>query len=303
MEKKFTVCMSFKNEGTEVLKTVKSIRDTAGDKVDIVVYNDASDDNIDYKEMLKDYNVNYYSSNIRLGSSLGKQTAINQAKTPYIFLLDAHSRIYTENWLEIATEIMEMEESKNTLYCCICQYFRDDTDHMNDSLYTKAYGAVFSGKYPILHCASWNITNLSSDNKPFDVPAIMGANYIFSKEYWDFIKGYQGLQLYGREEEFISLKYLLAGGSVKCIPTIHTGHKHRQGIVPYVSYLHEVYHNEMAINYICNPDNFNTFLKFIEQEYYANKVSVVNAVKKFKSHINELSYLQLYQRTISTKKI
>ena len=39
---KLSVCMSFLNEGEEVGNTVRSIRETAGDTVDIIVVNDAS---------------------------------------------------------------------------------------------------------------------------------------------------------------------------------------------------------------------------------------------------------------------
>ena len=46
--KRLTVVMPFLNEGEEVGRTVRSIRETAGDSVDILVLNDDSDDGYDY---------------------------------------------------------------------------------------------------------------------------------------------------------------------------------------------------------------------------------------------------------------
>lgn len=69
---KLSVLISFKNEREELAKTCKSIRDTAGDKVDILLLNDDSDKDFDYYESVKPYNVEYYVSDKRLGSSLGK---------------------------------------------------------------------------------------------------------------------------------------------------------------------------------------------------------------------------------------
>lgn len=56
---KLSVCISFLNEGKEVGRTVRSIRKTTGNNVDIVIINDASTDGYDYESDLKGLNVNY----------------------------------------------------------------------------------------------------------------------------------------------------------------------------------------------------------------------------------------------------
>ena len=49
-EKKYlTVIIPFLNEGEEVVMTVKSVRETAGDKVDIITINDCSTDGFPYR--------------------------------------------------------------------------------------------------------------------------------------------------------------------------------------------------------------------------------------------------------------
>ena len=46
-----TVIIPFLNEGAEICETVKSIRETARDNVDILLINDASTDSFDYEEI------------------------------------------------------------------------------------------------------------------------------------------------------------------------------------------------------------------------------------------------------------
>lgn len=48
-----TVIIPFLNEGAEICETVKSIRETARDNVDILLINDASTDSFDYEEIRK----------------------------------------------------------------------------------------------------------------------------------------------------------------------------------------------------------------------------------------------------------
>ena len=92
-------------------------------------------------------------------------------------------------------------------------------------------------------------------------PCILGANYFCRKDYWNKLMGYQGLRLYGREETFISLKSLMAGGSVKCYPKICTGHKTRpNNKQPYKCYCYEIAHNEMVIAYLLTPHLFDKLM-------------------------------------------
>lgn len=288
-----TVCIPFKNEGDEVTKTVKSVRDTAGYNVDIVVLDDVSDDGYEYETNLKPYNVKFFKSETRMGSSLGKEFCVQQATTPYVFLLDAHSRIYTKDWLDKAIKLLESEEAKNTIYCCLCQYFTDDTDHM-DPKHVKAYGGYFDYNIKSLFSVAWNTKNFASDlESPFDIIAILGANYLVRKDYWDYLGGYKGLKLYGREEAFISIKSILSGGNVKCYPGIHTGHKTRPSSKqPYLCYAYEVVHNEMVTAYICCPEKFERLMKCWRSLYRTNESVYIIAKDEFYRDIDKLTELQ-----------
>jgi glycosyltransferase involved in cell wall biosynthesis len=286
--------MPFKNEKEEVGKTCKSVRDTAGDRVDIVVMNDCSDDGYDYKADLEKYNVRYFESASRMGSSAGKEFCVQKAETPYIMLLDAHSRIYTENWLDLVIELLEKPEAENTIYCCACWYFNDDNDHQSPK-HMKAFGGFWDYNIKSIFSCGWNLHNytINEDNKPFDIPCILGANYFCRKDYWNKLMGYQGLRLYGREETFISLKSLMAGGSVKCYPKICTGHKTRpNNKQPYKCYCYEIAHNEMVIAYLLTPHLFDK-LMLAWKSLYQFDMSIYNIAKElFDGHIDELNDLR-----------
>lgn len=284
--KKFTVCMTFRNEGDEVSLTCQSIRDTAGNDVNIIVIDDASNDGRDYESELKKYDVSYYRNNTRLGSSLGKNLAVSKCETPYFIILDAHCRFYTKDWLDKAIEIIE--ENDNCIYCCCVQYFNNEEDHQN-SKHAKAYGAFFDYNINNVISAKWNTIKLSDE--PFEVPSIMGANYICSKRYWNYLGGYNGLRLYGREEEFISLKSWLSGGSVKCIPYIQTGHKGRtkESPVPYTCSVSEVWYNEMVIGYICISEYYETLLKVWERIYSRNARTFNRSKIRFNIHLDSIN--------------
>lgn len=292
MSKELTVLIPFKNEGEELGRTCKSIRDTARDKVDIVVVNDASDAGFDYKEMVKPYNAKYYENKERLGSSLGKQRCVDLCETPYFLILDSHCRLYTDDWLDKALEVLKKDE--DCIYCCKVQYFNDETDHKS-SKHMVAYGGFWDYNIKSLFSCGWNLNKFSDE--PFEIPCLLGANYLCSKRWWNQLEGYRGLRLYGREETYVSWKSRMAGGKVKCIPSIHTGHKTRPGNhQPYLCQVYEIIHNEMVILYTLRPEMYD---KVMECWKYVYDPSVMrDAANLFNAHKEELDSLRGYYQAI-----
>lgn len=305
--KKMTVLLPFKNEREEVAMTCKSIRDTAGNNVDIIVLNDNSDKDFDYKASLAPYDVEYYESDKRLGSSLGKQWCVDHCKTPYFLILDAHCRIYTEDWLQLA--LNELEKGEDCVYCCAVQYFSNEQDHQSPK-HMKAFGGFWDYNIKSILSCGWNLHNYSYEAdktkpsymwQPFDVPCILGANYLCSKRWWDYLNGYNGLLLYGREETFISKKSWMAGGRVKCMPSILTGHKTRpNNHQPYICCAYEVIHNEMVNGYILFDDE--TFADLLEVWRSIHHPLVFrDAFNLFNSHTAELDALR--KKFLTIKKV
>ena len=78
--------------------TVKSVRETAGDKVDIITINDCSTDGFPYRERLQSYSVVYLENEVRMGVAASRDYGINYCTTPYFLLLDGHMRFYDAAW-------------------------------------------------------------------------------------------------------------------------------------------------------------------------------------------------------------
>lgn len=280
-----TVIITFKNEGDEVAKTCKSTRDTAGDKVDIIVLNDNSDDDFDYVTSIEPYNVKYIKTDERLGTSGGREKALKYCTTPYFIILDGHCRFETEDWYDKAIEVMEKNE--DCIYCCACRFFNDDEIYK-----TTGYGAYYN--YQVekskLNCV-WNVKKISETE--FEIPCILGANYMCSMRWWNYIKGLQGLKLYGRDEPYISRKSIMMGGKVKCIPQITTLHKHRKdGKFPYKTTGYETLYNDFAMIYLLYPEIYPYIENFLNKIY--NKTQINYIKNLIKSNIPELISLMNY---------
>lgn len=287
-KKLMSVLLPFKNEGEELGLTCKSIRDTAGDKVDIIVVNDDSDQGFDYEAMVKPYDVKYYVNYSRLGSSLGKQKCVDLCETPYFLILDSHCRIYTEDWLDKALEVLTKDE--DCVYCGKVQYFSNESDHQS-SQHMVAYGGYWDYNIKSLFSCGWNLNKFSDD--PFEIPCLLGANYLCSKRWWDKLCGYNGLRLYGREETYISWKSWMFGGSVKCMPFIHTGHKTRTGNVqPYQCSVYEIFHNEMVCLYTLRPELWDKVMDC--WKYLYHEACMSDAKTLFETHKEELDVLKSY---------
>ena len=64
--------------------TVKSVRETAGDMVDVITINDCS--------------VISLENEVRMGVAASRDYGINYCTTPYFLLLDGHMRFYDAAW-------------------------------------------------------------------------------------------------------------------------------------------------------------------------------------------------------------
>ncbi|MCL2652068.1 MAG: glycosyltransferase, partial [Candidatus Azobacteroides sp.] len=78
-----TVIIPFLNEGQEIRNTLQSIRETAGDQVDILLINDASYDNFDYKSFAKEYHATYYHNDTRMGVARSRDIGVEKITTDY----------------------------------------------------------------------------------------------------------------------------------------------------------------------------------------------------------------------------
>lgn len=247
--KKLTVVIPFLNEREEVRNTVKSVRDTAGDKVEIIVINDDSDKDYDYESELECYGVTYIRNSYRIGAALSKERGAQLSRTPYFLLLDAHMRFYFKDWAEYL--IQELESDSERLLCStsIALEKKEDGSVIISPNNTQANGAylTFKDDYYIPG-VQWNYYRgaLPTD-APNQIPCVLGAGYATSKTYWNKIKGLQGLIHSGCEEAYISIKSWMQGGGCYLLPKLEIGHIYRKKF-PYKLHSFEYAYNYLLIS-------------------------------------------------------
>lgn len=230
---KLSVLISFLNEREEVGRTVRSIRETVGNEVDVIVINDHSDDGYNYEADLEGLNVHYYYNKYRIGAAAGKEKAVQICSTPYFILLDAHMRFYDGNWVKRIVE--ELDKKPNQLLCCQTRMLRKlKNGKVKDRGEMGVYGAYVD--FDCNHYVpgiQWNSGDIATCLEHGQIPAVLGASYCSSKRYWNRLKGLQGLIHYGGEEPYISIKAWLEGGGCRLISDVVIGHLYRER-APYV---------------------------------------------------------------------
>lgn len=253
---RLTALIAFLNEGEEVANTVKSIRQTAGDNIDIIVINDNSTDGYPYRESLSDYNVRYFENEFRLGAALSKEKAVKLCQTNYFILLDAHMRFYTQDWHKIL--IAKLEDNPERILCCGSKPLeKNGKGVIESSIHIQTFGAYLtfdvSDYIPGIKWATKRLTNeFGLDNN--QVPAVLGAGYVSSKAYWNKLGGLCGLRHYGCEEAFISLKAWIEGGGCVIVPQITIGHIYRKK-PPYKVHYSQYVYNYLVILYLIFPSD------------------------------------------------
>ena len=279
-EKLITIVMPFLNEGEEPRKTIESIYETApSNLLTIIAIDDASDEPPKVFDAFDD--VRYIRNEHRIGSAGCKHSGAMQAETPYVFIIDAHMRFKQDNWCLKLIDALEREPQ--TAFCTTCLGLSEGS--MNLHLFRgKYYGATLA-----------IVDETATPDRPardilepkwakkqkktvYEIPCLLGANYAFSSDWFRTIRGLDGLQIWGTEEPFMSLKTWLAGGKCKIITDIEIGHKFRDH-APYRTPVYHLVYNkifvcktilpadlgEKLIGYLPQDDTFRHAMEEIEK--------------------------------------
>jgi len=226
--KKLTVIIPFLNEKCEVENTLESIKIHSNNDIEIILINDASDDGFDYKSVVEKYNVIYIENTERMGVAASRDLGVKVCQTPYFLLLDAHMRFYDNSWVKRIIE--ELEKDKRTLLCCQTKILRLENDIVavdpKDFPSHGAYIELYNGEEGLLIEPFWILQESagSSHLQSIPIPCVFGAGYACSKDYWQYLKGLEGLKYWGCDEPYISLKVWLEGGSCKLLKDVVIGH-------------------------------------------------------------------------------
>lgn len=285
-----TVIIPFLNEKEEVENTVKSIRENStSDDVTILLINDASDDGFDYEQIAETYNTAYVLNEKRMGVASSRDLGVLRSSTPYIILLDAHMRFYNSLWVDRI--VNELKEDSRVLLCCqtrgLMVIDNDVIEIRNRPVSLGAY-IDFLGERTFLECFwIFNESEILSGERTIYIPSVLGAAYSFSREYWLYLKGLEGLKYYGNDEPFISMKVWLEGGACKLLKDVAVGHIYRD-LPPYqVENVFWLY-NRLLIAELLLPDTY--------------KARIYSRAKDFLNYKEALSMIYQNREDICSKK-
>lgn len=298
-EKLLTVIIPFLNEKEEVVKTVRSLRESVGNIIDIIIINDQSTDGYNYIEVLKKYDVYYFLNNRRLGVAASRDFGVSVCKTPYFLLLDAHMRFYDSTWYNDCLELLRKDE-RQILCVQTKQLWKKETGEITEidnvlPVY-GAYATFTRNKYS--PGIDWNYIESNKDLDHEDIPCILGAGYIASKKYWEYLKGLNGLIQYGSDEVYISLKVWLEGGKCTLVKNHSFGHIYRSN-APYQNVSSKVLYNNLLIAYTLFPTHLWCWMFACCKE--TNAYEFEQAYKLLKNCKNRINRLKEYYNKIFTK--
>lgn len=109
------------------------------------------------------------------------------------------------------------------------------------------YGAYLHNDETNPYPSRWNYYDPAPNKSIVDIACVLGASYTTNKTYWQYLRGLNGLRSYGRDEELISLKVWLEGGSCKLIKDISMGHVYRPSM-PYEFFPTDMVYNILYIS-------------------------------------------------------
>lgn len=290
-----TVIIPFLNEGIEIRNTVQSIRQTVGNRVDIILVNDASEDGYDYLSIAKQYDTAYIENKQRIGAAQSREIGINSINTDYFITIDGHMRFYQENWYYRIIE--ELKNNERAIYCCDCLRL-DGMGQIKNKI--SSYGAYIE----LDDMTEKGILNpqwIKKDILPGEikqVPCVLGASYCASKHYWDYIKGLSGLKMYGVEEPYISIKTWLEGGQCLLISDVKVGHIFRNEFPYFVDDSIYIY-NKLLIAETLFPKEYKD--KVYNALRYTSGNFITKAMVTLSKEYEIIKQLREYYRKISNR--
>lgn len=301
--KKITAIIPFLNEGREIFNTVQNLRETAGNSIDIMLINDASTDECDYRAVADEFDCIYVLHEMRKGVAASRDEAVDLCKTDYFILLDGHMRFYQNDWVEIL--LAHLEREPRSLFCCqsIVLNLDENGEIVKKERERNPIGAAidFFGDNKLK--VKWSYhrpTDGDQQEDVVDVACVLGAGYVCSKDYWTRLRGLNGLRSYGSDEPLISMKVWLEGGRCRLIPNLPVGHLYRKQF-PYTNpsadtLFNVVYITELFLGYSLRESVF----RHIHRKFPA---LAENAFREMDLIRDEIEEQKRYYASIFTRDI
>jgi glycosyltransferase involved in cell wall biosynthesis len=223
MMEQLTVIIPFLNEGSEVEKTVASVRQTAATSPAVILINDGSDDGYGYEAVARRHGCRYAEHAERQGVAASRDHGVALSGTPYALLLDAHMEMYGSGWDERVIALLGANPR-----AVLFSRTQALTPERSQKPPSRSFGATIGEG---LRCR-WQYADPAPESEVCEVECILGAAYAFRKDYYERLHGLRGLLGYGADEELLSLKVRCEGGRCLLDKRWVTGHIYRNDSPP-----------------------------------------------------------------------
>ena len=292
----FSLIITFRNEGDQVYKTCKSfLRYCNQEMFELIVINDASDDNYNYYELETLPNMIYIENKDRMGVAGSRDIGAIKASGKYLFILDAHMRIFEDVLTNIYNIVSKYPS--NNLFCCQSLPIIKNNDGkltINKSPQSRACKIDYNMSMNFLEY-KWDTLSPQDIMPVLPIQCVMGACYVIDRDYYKYLHGLNGLQQYGMDEQFLCAKIFMNGGGIWLLKNIKVAHFYRNSNseVPYRNIDLCKVLNKLIILYLLDKD---LFLQYSKQ--FLN-IGIFNILIELKPYLEkESKYLNL----ILTKK-
>lgn len=288
-----SVIIPFKNEKTEVERTIYSIYATST-KCEIILINDCSDDGFDYSYIRKLFPaIKIIHNKVSIGHGNIDLGVVN-AKCDFCMLMDAHMRFFNYGW--DSTIIDTLKEHKSSIIYCNTSIMHilengmyENEDNSKKQIYScgaKVSLNTKDDKKPGVFQHKWSYKNSFDDKNEIihKSPNVLGACYCFTKNWYSYIGGTYGLLQYGLSEAALAVKTWLMGGEVYRIQDICIGHIYRDKfpykLSGYTSYINDRFLIELNV---VNPELKQQFIEYtyfrIKKQYHNEYDSLFNKLE------------------------
>jgi glycosyltransferase involved in cell wall biosynthesis len=236
--------------------TIRSIRETAGLNVEIVVVNDNGQLPASSLKPSELGEIKFITNSHRCGVGPSRTIGVHHAKGEYVLIIDSHMR-FAPGWYEEA--LRRIEGRPHTIHCATMAGL--DATHMDvsnpASLYYGGTINVF-GKDPNNGSKSQILESVWNKTPPDDdaeIASVLGASYFMPRDWFLKLDALRHLRTWGSDETSLSIKSWLAGGDCRLMRNVIIGHVYQaQGKQPFkVPYGHTLF-NRLFLIHTLLPD-------------------------------------------------
>jgi glycosyltransferase involved in cell wall biosynthesis len=285
-----SVCITCLNDNDELEHTIQSIRDTAGDRPEIIVIDDASDRPVTTKHK----GIVRRRNPVRRGVAASRDLAVQIAKREHVLLTDSHMR-FEPGWYENILPRLHPE----TAWCGTCLGLSAANMDLKkvSGYYNGANLVLYSpppkeGESATIFEGKWAPGNKKDGA---DVPCFMGACYFIPRAAYIKVRGLGMLKQWGSDEPYLSSKLWLAGYEIKYAKDVRIGHMFRKpGNVPYKNMIWCLIYNKLrAFSELFDHETY----KFIRSAF-PDSPPLHKAIAQIAQDSNQISLASGYYRGI-----